>query len=120
MHEVGEIIKVKVAEVKPYAAFIYDENGEKGMIHISELSDTFIRDIEKIVEKGDELTVIILTVDENDGFFRASYKQVPEDLRTNTHVNARRALQSDESEFASLKNKLDDWIEESLRKNGDK
>ncbi len=120
MHEIGEIIKVKVSEVKPYAAFVCDENDEKGMIHISELSDTYIRDIEKIVEKGDEINVLVLSIDERDGFFRASYKKVPPEQQFNSHVNLRKALITDDSEFDSLREKLPEWIEDSLRRNGDK
>ena len=117
MVKVGDVIKVKVAEVKPYAAFVYDENRHKGMVHISELSDTFIRDIDKFVAIDDEMSVIILNIDETDGFFRASYKQVPADKKTTTHVNMRRALETNEEEFASLKEKLPIWIEDSLKRN---
>ncbi|MBO7385584.1 MAG: S1 RNA-binding domain-containing protein, partial [Clostridia bacterium] len=36
-----------------------------GLLHISEISDSFIRDIEKFGTKGDQLKVMIVSIDEN-------------------------------------------------------
>ncbi len=113
-YQVNNVVLAKVSEVKPYAAFLIFENGTKGMIHISEISDTYIKDIEKFLSKGDEVKVLILQIDEKDNFIRASYKRVPENEKFSTHSNIKKPLISDEDEFKTLKDNLPTWIADSL------
>lgn len=113
-YHIGDIVIVKISEVKPYAAFLNLDDGTSGMIHISEISDNYIRDIEKYVSKGDEVKVKILAIDDKDNFVRASFKQVPKDEQYSTHINSRKALTTDESEFEALKSQIPNWIEDSL------
>ena len=113
-YQVNSIVLAKVSEVKPYAAFLNFENGCKGMIHISEISDTFVKDIERYLSKGDEVNVLILSIDEKDNFIRASYKKVPADKKFSTHSNTRHALSTTENDFKPLVDKLPEWINESL------
>jgi len=118
MHEVGELIVGKVTGVKPYALFLTFEDGSQGLLHISEISDGFIRDIEKYGTFGDEIRVKILSIDKNNGFLRLSYKQVDEADRYNTHDNTKRntPLSVDEADFTPLKEKLPEWIANTLKK----
>ena len=115
-YKIGDIIKAKVVEVKPYAAFLSLPDGTNGMVHISELSDSYIRDIEKFVAKGDELKIMVLTIDSKDNFIRGSYKQVPENEKFTTHMNSRKALMTDEEDFEALKRNIPDWINQSLER----
>ena len=115
-YQIGEIYTVTVKEVKPYAAFITFDDGALGMLHISELSDKFINDIERYVSAGDSISVKLLEIDPKNGFARVSFKQVPIELRTNNHVNIRKALDKDEEAFKTLKEKIPQWIQEELNK----
>lgn len=115
-YQIGDIVKAKVSEVKPYAAFICFEDGQLGMIHISEISDSYIRDIDKFISKGDEVIVKVLSIDYKDNFIRASFKQVPLDQQYTTHINKRKALMTDINEFESLMTNLPTWIKNSLEK----
>lgn len=116
-YEIGELIIGKVENVKPYALFLSFEDGSKGLLHISEISDSYIRDIEKFGTVGDELKVKVLSIDQHNGFLRVSLKQVPEEEQFSTHDNNERRIPVvDESSFNDLKEHLDDWIEETLSK----
>ena len=116
-YEVGQIILGKVESVKPYALFLTFEDDVKGLLHISEISDSYIRDIEKFGTVGDELKVIILSIDEHNGFLRVSLKQVPEAERYSTHSNDHRHIPEVNKEaFKSLEEHLDGWIKETLKK----
>lgn len=115
-YQVNDIIKVKVTDTKPYAAFVVSEDGRKGLLHISEISDNFIRDIEKFISKGDEVNVKVLEIDEKDGFLRVSYKQVSEDKKFTNHHNGRRLPEIDEDDFKPLAEHLDGWIKDAERK----
>ena len=115
-YQVGQIVLGKVYNVKPYALFMSFENGVTGLLHISEISDSFIRDIEKYGSIGDEIKVKILSVDKENGFLRVSYKQVPPEEAYSSHTNQRRLPTVTEEEFAPLKEKLDSWINEAYNK----
>ena len=116
-HEVGELLIGKVINVKPYALFLEFEDGVQGLLHISEISDAFIRDIERFGTKGDELRVKVLSVDETNGFLRVSLKRVEEQDFYSTHKNLKRNVpEFDESDFKALEEKLPEWIETTLKK----
>ena len=94
------------------------EDGVTGLLHISEISDSFVRDIEKYGSVGDEIKVKILTIDKENGFLRVSYKQVPPEEAYSSHINQRRLPTVTEEEFQPLKDKLDGWINDAYQKIG--
>ena len=116
-YEIGQLIIGKVEAVKPYALFLTFEGGVKGLLHISEISDSYIRDIENFGTVGDEMRVKILSIDEHNGFLRVSLKQVPEDEQFTTHTNEKRHVpEIDKEAFKDLEEHLPKWIEETLAK----
>ena len=112
-YQVGQLIVGKVYNVKPYALFMSFEDGVTGLLHISEISDSFVRDIEKYGSIGDEIKVKILSIDKENGFLRVSYKQVPPEEMYSSHTNQRRLPTVSEDEFKPLQEKLDTWIKEA-------
>lgn len=121
-YQVGQLIVGKVYNVKPYALFMSFDDGVTGLLHISEISDSFIRDIEKYGSVGDEIKVKILSIDKDNGFLRVSYKQVPPEEMYSSHTNQRKLPTTSEDEFLPLKEKLDSWIKEAYEniEKGDK
>ena len=117
-YQVGQLVIGKVYNVKPYALFMSFEDGVTGLLHISEISDSFVRDIEKYGSVGDEIKVKILTIDKENGFLRVSYKQVPPEEAYSSHINQRRLPTVTEEEFQPLKDKLDGWINDAYQKIG--
>lgn len=116
-YQVGDLIIGKVTSVKPYALFLSFEGGVNGLLHISELSDAYIRDIEKFGSLGDEIKVKVLSVDETNGFLRVSLKRIPEEEQYSSHVNESRIfLKDEEKDFSVLEEKLPTWINETLKK----
>ena len=121
-YQVGQLVIGKVYNVKPYALFMSFDDGVTGLLHISEISDSFIRDIEKYGSVGDEIKVKILSIDKDNGFLRVSYKQVPPEEMYSSHTNQRKVPTTSEDEFLPLKEKLDSWIKEAYEniEKGDK
>ena len=115
-YQVGQLIVGKVYNVKPYALFMSFEGGATGLLHISEISDSFVRDIEKYGSIGDEIKVKVLSIDKENGFLRLSYKQVPQEEAFSSHTNQRRLPTVTEEEFLPLKEKLDGWINDAYSK----
>lgn len=117
-YQVGQLVIGKVYNVKPYALFMSFEDGVTGLLHISEISDSFVRDIEKYGSVGDEIKVKILSIDKENGFLRVSYKKVPIEEMYSSHVNQRKIPTITEEEFLPLKEKLDEWINDAYQKIG--
>ena len=116
-YEVGQLIIGRVESVKPYALFSTFDEDIKGLLHISEISNAYIRDIEKFGTVGDEMKVKILSIDEHNGFMRVSLKQVPEEDRFSTHSNDKRHIpEVDREAFKDLEEHLPGWIENTLAK----
>lgn len=75
--QVGEMVQGKVASVKNFGAFVNLGNQQSGMIHISEISDEFIKDINDYLAIGDEVTVKVIKITD-DGKINLSLKQAQE------------------------------------------
>ena len=115
--KVGDILIGKVNQVRPYALFLSFEGGVNGLLHISELSDDYIRDIERFGSVGDEMKVKVLSIDPENGFLRVSYKAIPDSEKYSTHSGDKRGLpQFDEADFTDLEEKLPEWINNTLEK----
>lgn len=115
-YEINQLVIGEVTNVKPYAVFLVFENGVQGLLHISEISNNYIRDIEKYAVVGDKLKVKIVAIDENNGFLRVSLKKVPEEEAFSSHVNFGRKIPTvEDTAFKPLEEKLPQWIEQSIK-----
>jgi general stress protein 13 len=62
--ETGQVIRCKVTGIQPYGAFV--ECGDsKGLIHISELSNFYVANIEEMLKINDEIDCYVLENDQN-------------------------------------------------------
>lgn len=72
--EKGEIVKGKITVIKPYGAFVKIGDDMDGLIHISEISDGFVRNIEDFLKIGDVVDLEVLGISE-DQKVSLSYKR---------------------------------------------
>jgi polyribonucleotide nucleotidyltransferase len=61
--EVGATYKGKAVRLMPFGAFVQILPGKDGLVHISELSDHRVPDVESVVKIGDELEVMVINID---------------------------------------------------------
>ncbi|OQP07409.1 general stress protein [Geobacillus sp. 46C-IIa] len=109
----GAIVKGKVTGIQPYGAFVQLEDGMQGLIHISEISHQFVKDVRDYVHIGDEVTVKVLDVDYKAGRASLSLKALePGGEREKRQARMKMPL---ESGFRPLKEKLREWIEQSKK-----
>jgi len=82
--EFGEIVIVTVNQITPYSAMCKLEEypGKEGMIHISEVSGKWVRDIKKFVKPNKTYVVRVMNVDESKGHIALSLKRVSKIDRT--------------------------------------
>ena len=63
--ESGRKVKAIVTGITNFGAFVKLEDGSSGLIHISQVSDHFVRDIHDYLSVGQEVEAILLSKDEN-------------------------------------------------------
>ncbi|WP_425380267.1 S1 RNA-binding domain-containing protein [Spiroplasma endosymbiont of Stenodema calcarata] len=83
MYDKGTKIIVKITNITPFGAFC-ELKDAAGLIHISEFSDFFVRDIKEFVNVGDSVEVEVLEFDSVKKQVKLSYKNCrPELLKKN-------------------------------------
>lgn len=58
----GDIIDGKVQGITNFGAFIELSGGLVGLVHISEIADTYVKDVKDFVKEGDSVKVKVLNV----------------------------------------------------------
>jgi elongation factor Ts len=61
--KVGETIKGKVVSIMTYGAFVDIGATTDGLVHVSQLANDFVQNVEAVVKVGDEVEVRVLTLD---------------------------------------------------------
>ena len=61
--EVGSIVEGKVVRIKPFGAIVSLGNTQ-GLVHISQIANSFVQDINDHVKVGDAVKVKVLSIDE--------------------------------------------------------
>src|SRR5699024_2344663 len=72
--EVGSKLQGKVTGITNFGAFVEIEPGATGLVHISEVADNYVKDINEHLKVGDEVEVKVLNV-EKDGKIGLSIKK---------------------------------------------
>lgn len=72
--EVGSIVSGRVTGITKFGAFVALEGGRSGLVHISEISGSYVNDIHDFLADGQEVQVKILSVSP-EGKINLSIKQ---------------------------------------------
>ncbi len=64
--QVGDIVDGKVTQIKPFGAFVQLNETTRGLVHISQISHEYVKEISDVLKEGDEVKVKITAI-ENDG-----------------------------------------------------
>ncbi len=76
--EIGKLYKGKITRIENFGAFVEILPNKNGLVHVSELSNEFVKNVSDAVSIGDEVVVKIVEID-NLGRVNLSIKQVSED-----------------------------------------
>ena len=76
--EVGKIYRGKVKRIMNFGAFVEILPNKDGLVHVSELSDKYVKNVDEVVKVGDEFNVKVVGIDEL-GRINLSKKQAPQD-----------------------------------------
>ncbi|MFI3260930.1 MAG: S1 RNA-binding domain-containing protein [bacterium] len=101
-----DIIKCLVVSLEHYGFYVKTEYGDKGLVHISEISNKYISDINQYVKKGDAIYCKIL--ENNEDVLLLSIKNI--NYKCYTKFN----FKSNVLDFEPLKKMLPIWIEDKI------
>lgn len=109
----GQIIEGTITGIQPYGAFVQIDENTTGLIHISEISDDFVRDIHQFVSQGETVIAKVIDVDGKSKQLRLSLKALNYSRRKDRVAipNKRPLVPAMEIGFDSLKNALPGWVD---------
>lgn len=100
-----EIVEGLVTGIEQYGIFVSLDEYYSGLIHISEISDDFVRDINNYVNIGETIKVRVLESDDDSFHVKLSIKNL------NYRINRNKSkIEETGSGFDILKNHLPVWI----------
>ncbi|TDL95467.1 S1 RNA-binding domain-containing protein [Macrococcus brunensis] len=112
----GQFVKVKVTGIQPYGAFVETLDHVEGLIHISEVMNDYIHNLNVFLSVGQIVKAKVLdvsadgklnlTLKENDYFRRQERKKEKKSVLD--EINQEQTIG-----FESLRQKLPEWINKS-------
>ena len=107
---VGNIVKGQITGVTPYGVFVSLEDDYSGLVHISEVSDKFVKDLPKLFNIGDIINVKILDIDEDKREVKLSIKKI--DYKVEESLSR---IPETGSGFGLLEKNLGKWTASKLK-----
>ena len=119
-YKTGDIIEGTIISIRNFGAIMIFNDGKKGLLHISEVANVFIRNIKRYLKIGKTYQVKIIGI-EDDGFLKLSMSKITEEEKENFHKGGIKKVKIDEDQvdFSSLKQKLPEWIKSFKEKHND-
>jgi len=104
-YKIGDVITGKVTGIEDYGFFLLLDDGYTGLVHISEMSEKFVKNIFDYVQLGEHINALIIDVDDKNKKIKLSIKNF--DYR----IEDKKELE-DQNGFSPLREKLPMWIAE--------
>jgi len=84
---IGDITTGKVVNILDFGAFVRLEEGIDGLVHISQISKEHVKKPSDKLEIGQEVTVKIIDIDEENQRISLSMREVEKDVKVNSENN---------------------------------
>ncbi|CEI81505.1 general stress protein 13 [Oceanobacillus oncorhynchi subsp. incaldanensis] len=117
--EIGQVIEGKVTGIQPYGAFVAIDGDTQGLVHISEIMHGYVKDINEHLNVGDTVNVKVIQIDEEKGKISLSIRateEAPKETVKQENTANNYDSNNDSSGFNILKDKLQDWIDQTQNK----
>ena len=73
--QVGSIVEGKVTSITKFGAFVALDSGKSGLVHISEIANSFVNDVHDFLQEGQTVKVLVLSAE--NGKINPSIKKAP-------------------------------------------
>ena len=106
-----DIIKVQITGIQKYGAFANIDNDYNGLIHISEISYGYVKNINDFINVGDNIYAEVVNIDNDNKKIKLSIKDI--DYKKNGAKLKRMA--ETKKGFTPLKENLEPWINKKIK-----
>jgi len=103
-----DIVKCIVTGIKDYGIFVKVDNNYDGLIHISEISESYVRNVNDYTEIGEEIYAKVLDINEEEKQLKLTVKDL------NYKIDGEDIREIDKNGFMPLKEHLHIWINEKI------
>lgn len=114
----GDIIDVKITGIQPYGAFASLPDNSTGLIHISEISDKFVKSIDSFVKVGESIKVKVIDFDQETNHAKLSLKATDNRYRRRNkrvyYKNPRRLIVETPNGFKPLALAMEKWLKQGI------
>ena len=105
-YEKGKIVTGQVTGIEKYGIFVSLDEFYSGLIHISEISDGFVKDINDFVNIGETIKAKVVETDENSYHVKLSIKNINYRIMKKPQFKLKEVSRG----FLPLEEKLSSWI----------
>ncbi|HHY05741.1 MAG TPA: S1 RNA-binding domain-containing protein [Clostridia bacterium] len=109
---VGAIVEGVVTGITNFGAFVELPGGVTGLVHISEVADTYVKDVKDYLKEKEKIKVKVIHIDEK-GKIGLSVKQVQSPKKT---ANSQQRRSQGKPNHESFEDKLAKFLKESDEK----
>lgn len=109
--QVGNILEGTVINITNFGAFV-DLSGRTGLVHISEISDTYVKDIRDHLKENDKIKVKVIGIDDN-GKISLSIKQANQVKRSNKPVDIDWDYEKKKASASSFEDRISKFLKDS-------
>lgn len=110
-YSVGEIIEGTIINIRNFGAIMIFEDGSKGLLHISEIANAYIRNISRYLLIGKTYQVKVLAI-EDDGFLKVSMSKITKEEKDAYRSSSFKKTPVDKEyiDFTALEEHMKEWI----------
>ncbi|CAD2079998.1 S1 domain-containing post-transcriptional regulator Ygs [Jeotgalicoccus meleagridis] len=116
-YRVGQFVKVKVTGIQSYGAFVKTPDNRDGLIHISEVMNDYVHDVNQYLSKGQIVKAKIVSIDE-DGKLSLSLKENEyfknEEKKRDKRSVLEKIRETEKYGFQSIEERMPAWIDDAI------
>ncbi|QQD85943.1 MULTISPECIES: S1 domain-containing post-transcriptional regulator Ygs [unclassified Jeotgalicoccus] len=116
-YRVGQFVKVKVTGIQSYGAFVKTPDNRDGLIHISEVMNDYVHDVNQYLSKGQIVKAKIVSID-NNGKISLSLKENEyfknEEKKRDKRSVLEKIKDTEAYGFQSIEERMPGWINDAL------
>lgn len=115
-YQLNDIIEGTIINIRSFGAIMIFDDESKGLLHISQVAKTFIRNINRYLKIGKTYQVKVIGI-EDDGFLKLSIIAISEEEKEQYRLQQSKRSQVDPSsiDFTAIKEKLPQWVMEAKK-----
>ena len=104
--KIGDIVFGKVTGIEKYGIFLSLDDNINGLIHISEISNSFVKNVNDYANIGETIKAKVIATDNNYEKLKLRIKDI--DYRSQKKFSGK--IKETGGGFSILENSLDEWI----------